>query len=236
MKKTDLEKQFLQIGAEFQEDVLDDTTVKTIADKLALSRQERSELQTFMTEELAKGDIYPIDEILEQYLRGSDVLELCKLFPGVPTGAFVYFKIKHRWPELRQRFIEDLQYSTRIKAVQTKFNTISFLSTIVNTFIHKNEKGLMKYALSGGKDDSELPARFKISDFNKLSQYMRLIQTAGEINSEPSEKTDETSHPTVHIQTENVTVRNTPDAEDAAQKASDYLKSLYQRSKEEDKK
>ncbi len=236
MRKTELEKQFLALGSEFQEDVLDDVTVKNIAEKLALSRQERAELQTFMTTELSKGELYPVDEILEQYLRGSDVLELCKLFPSVPTGAFVYFKIKHRWPELRQRFIDDLQYSTRIKAIQTKYNTISFLSTIVNTFLHKNEKGLIKYAISGGKDDSDLPARFKINDFNKLSQYLRVIQSAGEMNSEPSEKTDDTPHPTVHIQTENLTVRNSEDAEDAAQKASEYLKTLYRRSKEEDNK
>jgi hypothetical protein len=128
-----------------------------------------------------------------------------------------------------------LQYSTKIKALQTKYNTISFLSTIVNTFIQKNEEGLMKYALSGGKDDSSLPARFKINDFNKLSQYMRLIQTAGEINGEPAPKEESESGPVVHIQTENVTVKN-PDVEAAAAKASEYLKSLYSKGKEEEKK
>jgi hypothetical protein len=89
--------------------------------------------------------------------------------------------------------------------------------------------------LSGGKDDSALPARFKINDFNKLSQYMRLIQTAGEINSETAPKEESESSPVVHIQTENVTVKN-PDVEAAAVKASEYLKNIYSRSKEEEKK
>lgn len=235
MRKTELEKSLIELGSEFKEEELSDVTVKQIADKVQLSRVERIELQNFMTIELPKAFPYPKDDILDQYLKGADVLELSKLFPHIPVGAFVYYKIKYRWPELRQRFIEDLQYSTRIKALQTKFNTISFLSTIVNTFIMKNEKGLMKYALSGGKDDTDLPSRFKINDFNKLAQYMRLIQTAGEI-SEPTEKeAEEPTGPMVHIQTENVTVKN-PDVEQASLKAKDFLTSLYAKGKEEEKK
>lgn len=236
MKKTELEQSLIELGSEYKEDELSDISIQQIVDKVALSRVEKKELQDFMTLELPKALSYPKDEILEQYLKGSDVLELSKLFPKVPVGAFVYFKIKYRWPELRQKFIEDLQYSTKIKALQTKFNTISFLSTIVNTFIMKNESGLMKYALSGGKDDTDLPARFKINDFNKLAQYMRLIQTAGEINSESNDSHEEQpSQPAVHIQTENITIKN-PDVDAAAQKASDYLKTLYSKSKEEEKK
>lgn len=236
MKKSDLEKQLLAIGSEFKEDELTDTSIQQISDKISLSRLERKELQSFMTESLSTQSSYPVDDILDQYLQGNDIIELSKIFPAIPVGALVYFKIKYRWPELRQKFLDDLQYSTKIKAIQTKHNTISFLSTMVNTFIKKNEKGLMKYAISGGMDDSALPARFKINDFNKLSQYLRVIQTAGDINSEANEQhDDEQRQPTIHIQTENVTVKN-PDLEEATQKASDYLKGLYMKNKEEEKK
>lgn len=235
MKKNELEKALIEIGSEFQEDELSDISVKQIVDKINLSRVERQELQNFMTIEMPLGKVYPKDKLLEEFLKGNDVFELAKTFPDVPVGAIVYFKIKYRWPELRQRFIEDLQYSTKIKALQAKHNTISFLSTMVNTFIIKNQKGLMKYAMSGGQDDSDLPARFKINDFNKLAQYMRVIQMAGDINSDVKQPEDIEQAPVVHIQTENVTVKN-PDVEAAATKASEYLKTLYHKGKEEEKK
>jgi hypothetical protein len=234
-KKNELEKALIEIGSEFQENELSDVSVQQIVDKINLSRVERQELQNFMTIEMPLGKVYPKDKILEEFLKGNDVFELVKIFPDVPVGALVYFKIKYRWPELRQRFIDDLQYSTKIKALQAKHNTISFLSTMVNTFIIKNQKGLMKYAMSGGQDDSDLPARFKINDFNKLAQYMRVIQMAGDINSETKQPEEQEQAPVVHIQTENVTVRN-PDVETAATKASEYLKSLYAKGKEEEKK
>jgi hypothetical protein len=234
MKKSELEKQMIALGSEFKEDELSDVSIQQISDKIDLSRIEKKELQKFMVEGLASQSLYPIDEILEQYLQGNEILELSKIFPHIPTGALVYFKIKHRWPELRQKFLEDLQYSAKIKAATTKYSTISFLSTMVNTFIKKNEKGLMKYAVSGGMDDSALPARFKINDFNKLSQYLRVIASAGEINSESNEKSDD-PQPTIQINTENVTVRN-PDLEEASIKANDFLKGLYNRSKDEEKK
>ncbi len=233
MKKNDIDRSMIALGEEFKSDELNELDVQKIADKLALARVERQELQKFMLNEKQLNEVYPMDDILEHYLQGSTNTELAKLFPKVPTGAFIYFQIKYRWPELRQRFIDDLQYGTKIKAMQAKHKTIAFLSTMVNTFIAKNQKGLMKYAASGGHDDSDLPARFKINDFNKLAQYMRVIQQAGEINEKSSsDDHEESQRPTIHIQTENVTVKN-PDVEAAAKKSEKFLKDLYAKDKEE---
>ncbi len=234
MKKNDLDKSMIALGAEFQQDELSEVDVQKIAEKLALARVERQELQKFMLDEKLFNDTYPVDDILEHYLQGATNTELARLFPKVPSGAFIYFQIKHRWPELRQRFIEDLQYGTKIKAMQAKHKSIAFLSTMVNTFIAKNQKGLMKYAASGGYDDSDLPARFKINDFNKLSAYLRVIQQAGEIK-EDSGKVQEDQQPQtmISIQTENVTVKN-PDLEEASKKSERFLKSLYAKEQQEE--
>ncbi len=227
MKKTESERELMRLASEFETSELTDVSIKEIADKIKLSRIEREKLEEFI---LSGQDLsaYNIDKVLEQYLQGNDAYELGKLFPDIPVGAIIYAKIKYKWPELRRNFLDNLQYSTRLKAVQTKFQTVNYLATIVNAFMAKNMEGALQYAMSGGKDDSGLLARFKINDFKKLSSYMSLIAKAGEMPNDigKEKEKDEGNQQTVNIQAENVTVRN-QDMEQASQEAGDLLKRFY---------
>lgn len=209
-----------------------DTQLIEVLDKIKLAKAERESLEKFLVSHKKELELYPINDIFDKYLEGYETYELNKLFPMTSLGGVTYLKIKYGWPQLRQDFLSDLQYRSRLKAIKTKYETISFLSDIVNTFVAKNKDGLYKYVMSGGYDSSGLPARFKVNDFTKLARYINLISKIADIKTEAQEPSVTNQ---IAIKTDSVNIgekKPIPLSGDAE----NLLKNLYSRQKEEDEK
>lgn len=215
-------------------DEIADKDLPAVVEKIKLSRAERSALNLFMATDKTELNLYPLDTILEKYLEGFESPELLKLFPMTSLGGITYLKIKYGWAQLRQDFLADLQYKAKLQAVQTKFATISFLSSIVNSFIKKNEAGLYKYILSGGEDSSGLPARFKIQNFEKLARYVNLIGKIADIPTEPEPAPPQPVQQ-IAIKTDNVTIGSSKkDMKELSSGAKNLLTSMYNTQKDEE--
>ncbi len=166
-----------------------------------LSIIEKRYMETFVAKGMPNIDNYDKDRMLEAYLGGADTQELIQMFPGTEAGGIVYLKLSESWNILRKEYIEDLQYKSQIKLMETKANAVSSVSMLVNLFHKEIQPKILKYMQTG--DPEYLPKRFGIKSFADYKRFIDLLSKLSKLS--PGEALS-LEPPVVNIKTENLNI------------------------------
>lgn len=185
--------------------------VDEIAKNIELSIVEKKELDKF----LKKNDFselidYPKEEILKHYIQGLESVDIVNIIPNTTIGGIVYLKTSEEWPKLRLDFLNNLEYNASFKLALTKHRSITMLSTLINLWHDKVDKGMFEFITTG--DKAKLPPNMTIKGFKDYEKYIKLLKqiddvsgkmkTSQDINEKSPKKTS------VSITTENVILDN----------------------------
>lgn len=166
-----------------------------------LSIVEKRHMETFVAKGMPNLETYNKDRMLEAYLAGADIQELVQMFPETEAGGIIYLKISENWNALRKEYIEDLQYKSQIKLMQTKANAVSSVSMLVNLFHKEIQPKILEYMRTGNPDF--LPKKFGIKNF---TDYKRFIDLLGKLSKLSPGETVSVDPPVLNIKTENLSI------------------------------
>lgn len=166
-----------------------------------LSIIEKKYMESFIAKGMPNLEIYNKDRMLEAYLAGADVQELVQMFPEAEAGGIIYLKISENWNALRKEYVEDLQYKSQIKLMQTKANAVSSVAMLVNLFHKEIQPKILDYMRTG--DPKFLPKKFGIKNF---ADYKRFVDLLGKISKLSPGEVLNVEPPTVNIKTENLNI------------------------------
>ncbi|HMG14798.1 MAG TPA: hypothetical protein VK590_05100 [Saprospiraceae bacterium] len=167
-----------------------------------LSSVEKRHMEAFVARGMPSIDNYDKERLLEAYLAGADVQEMVQMFPGTEAGGIVYLKISEGWQALRREYIEDLQYKSQIKLMETKANAVSSVSMLVNLFHKEIQPKILQYMQTG--DAQYLPKRFGIKSFADYKKFIDLLSKLSKLS--PGEVMSVDAPSTVNIKTENLNI------------------------------
>ncbi len=170
--------------------------------KTRFSALEKRAMEEFIALGLPDLDLYPKEALLEAYLAGADVGELAMIFVETKIGGLVYLKNTEEWPRLRQEYLQDLQYKSQLKLLQTKAMAVSNLSLIINTFHKELQPSIIAYMKTG--DSSGLPSNFNIKNFNDYTKFIELMAKLSKLS--PSEAFPLEAPTQINIKTDNVSI------------------------------
>lgn len=166
-----------------------------------LSIVEKRHMESFIARGMPDIDNYNKDRLLEAYLAGADTHELVHMFPGTEAGGIIYLKISENWNMLRKEYIEDLQYKSQIKLMETKANAVSSVSMLVNLFHKEIQPKILQYMQTG--DPEYLPKRFGIKSFADYKRFIDLLSKLSKLS--PGEALS-LEPPTVNIKAQNLNI------------------------------
>ncbi len=167
-----------------------------------LSIVEKRHMEAFVVKGMPNIDNYDKDRMLEAYLAGADVQEIVQMFPGSEPGGVIFLKISEGWNLLRKEYIEDLQYKSQIKLMQTKANAVSSVSMLVNLFHKEIQPKILQYMQTG--DPEYLPKRFGIKSFADYKRFIDLLSKLSKLS--PGEALSLDPPQTVNIKAENLNI------------------------------
>ncbi len=196
--------------------------------KTRFSALEKRAMDAFVAQGLPDLHLYPKDALLEAYLAGADVGELCMMYPETQIGGLVYLKHSEEWPKLRQEFLQDLQYKSQLKLLQTKAMAVSNMSLIVNAFHKELQPKIIEYMKTG--DPGVLPEKFNIKSFKDYSRFVELMGKLSKLS--PGEAFPIEALAQITIKTENISIGDKPNSnkvstEKVQSAAFDILNQLY---------
>lgn len=172
-----------------------------------LSIVEKKELEKFI-ENKRYGEVkkYPKETILTYYLQGLESVDIVKIVPDISIGGVVYLKTQENWVDLRKEFIKHLETTSDFKLALTKHRSTTILSTILNVWHDKVEKGLADFIRTGKKE--YLPANFTVKGFKDYEKYMKLLKQLDDMSGKLNKPTESNDKSKISIQAENLTVQN----------------------------
>lgn len=172
-------------------------------DMSKLSIVEKRHMEAFVARGMPNIEKYNREALLEAYLAGADVQELVQMFPETDAGGIVYLKTSENWTKIRRDYVEDLQYKSQIKLMQTKANAVSSVSMLVNLFHKEIQPKILLYMQTG--DSKHLPRRFGIKSFNDYKRFVDLLSKISKLSPGDSLSLEPTPQ-TVNIKTESINI------------------------------
>ncbi len=192
---------------------------------------EKRAMDEFIALGMPNIENYPKDALLEAYLAGADVAELAMMFTETKIGGLVYLKNTEEWTKMRQEYLQDLQYKSQLKLLQTKAVAVSNASMLLNAFHKELQPKIIKYMRTG--DPADLPPKFTIKNFADYGRFIELMSKLSKLT--PGELFPVEAPTQINIKTENISIgdnnhsQKTVDipAEKVQSAAFDILSQLY---------
>lgn len=138
-----------------------------------MSSVEKRHMDAFVARGMPGIEAYDKERMLEAYLAGADVQEIVQMFPNAEAGGIIYLKNSESWNTLRREYVEDLNYKSTVKLMQTRANAVSSISMLINLFHKEIQPKILKYMATG--DSQYLPKRFGIKTFQDYNRFVILL-------------------------------------------------------------
>lgn len=192
-----------------------------------LSIVEKKELEKFIEDKrYLEVKKYPKESILTYYLQGLESVDIVKIVPNTTVGGIVYLKTQEHWVDLRKEFIKHLETTSDFKLALTKHRSTTILSTILNVWHDRVEKGLADYIRTGNKE--YLPVNFTVKNFKDYEKYMKLLKQLDDMSGKSNKIVEPNDKSKISIQADSLTIQNQQPTFDSNKISPEHQKELLQ--------
>lgn len=204
MNKRDIEEAIKNLSViEAKPESPTPTPIKIDLSKLSIV--EKRHMEDFVAKGFPDLHLYDKERMLEAYLAGADTQELLHMFPNTQAGGIAYLKLSEDWASLRREYVEDLQYKSKIKLMETKSQAVSSITMLVNLFHREIQPKILLYMQTG--DPAHLPKRFGIKSFHDYQKFIELLSKISKLSPGEVLSLEPPSH-NINIKTDNLSIGN----------------------------
>lgn len=92
-------------------------------------------------------------KIYELFLNGTPIDEICKINKSLPRGSILHARIKFRWDDSRESYMQELHNRTKEKVIRAQLETTTLISDLLVAATKKHQTKIQKFLQTGNEAD-----------------------------------------------------------------------------------
>lgn len=91
--------------------------------------------------------------MLNLFVNGSTCLEIQNLNQGITEKDVVYCRVRNRWDEQREEYVQSLTQKIKIKLLNQKLESLDHVTNVLQAYHKSENEQLLRYIQTGKEED-----------------------------------------------------------------------------------
>lgn len=91
--------------------------------------------------------------MLNLFVNGSTCLEIQNLNQGITEKDVVYCRVRNRWDEQRDEYVQSLTQKIKIKLLNQKLESLDHVTNVLQAYHKSENEQLLRYIQTGKEED-----------------------------------------------------------------------------------